>query len=212
MIGYRVELPSGASVEFVEPSVMQMIVALRSANKGTGARAMFGVNLALLRQVLRKVGDRALTGADLLGRWPLAVGDTNALVNALAGIVSATPEQADAAKAGTEVVTDGTGAVWTVLLPDGRRVAFRVLDVGAFQDALGGMDEEGTSALAGNYRVGLEGLRRSSLTVDGAPLTFGTDWLTAWPFSLRDTAILTDAWRSAHGLGDTVDPTVVPTA
>lgn len=212
MNGYCVELPSGATVEFVEPSVMQMLVALRSANKGTGARAMFGVNLALLRQTLRKIGDRALTGADLLGRWPLSVGDTNALVNALAGVVSASEADATAAKAGTEVATDATGSTWTVPLPDGRRVAFRVLDVGAFQDALGGMDDEGTSALAGNYRVGLEGLRRSAPVLDGAPLTFGADWLTAWPFSLRDTAILTDAWRSAHGLGDTVDPTVVPTA
>lgn len=204
--GYEVTLPSGAVVHIVEPTVAEVLMARRAAGSASGATGVAKVTQAALRVALRKVGKAPYAAGS---PWPLGARDTMALGGRLAGLMAASREQTQAARDAVTVAT-GERESWTVQLDDGRTVTLSELSADAVFEAMGAADTEGARPLAGQYRMVLDGLRRSITAIDGAAPPSLAD-LDAWPLSAVATDILGALWMELHGLTEESVPTMVPT-
>lgn len=204
---YTIALPSGCEVVIVAPTVGDVLVAKRAAGRSSGGSGHIKVSQALLRVLVRKVAGKAFSAADA---WPLSARDTMALTRAAASMGSPTEAQAADAKAGTAVAT-GERETWTVPLPYGRKVELAELPADGVFEAMAAAELEGDRAIAGHYRMLLDGLRRSIVTIDGKPLGSPLAPPDAWPFSPVETELLGAAWIEMHGLAEEATPTMVPT-
>lgn len=204
--GYAVTLPSGKVVDIVAPTVAEVLIARRAAGSSTGAAAMAKSSQAALRVALRKVDGKPYGAVD---EWPLSARDTMLLARQIATLTAPGEDAVKAARAAVVVVA-GERETWTATLPSGRTVALSELGADGVFDAMAAADAEGAQGLAGQYRMVLDGLRRSITAISGKPAAMPAD-VEGWPFSPVETDLLGVLWMDLHGLSGTDTPTMVPT-
>lgn len=209
--GYVATLPSGIELEIVECGVGEVLAANRAAGAKAGMAGGMAAAHALARYAIRKIGGRAVTYTDLVA-WPLSARDTMAALE-LVGRVHGPPDGAEKARDGGVVTTEDGRETWQLTLPSGRVAVLREASgYTLMHDILPASDAESGAPQAGEYRVGLEGLRRCLASLDGAAPSWGPRWIEEWPLSAPETALLVGIWRDMHGLGATSStPTLVPT-
>lgn len=209
--GYRVDLPSGRVVELVEPTAGEMLTASRAAGSSTGMAGTLRVSQAVAKVCLRKIDDAPTSITSLL-QWPLSAPDTMALLGAIQQVVAPTSGATDSARSAAVVAVDGKITTWTVTIPGGPVVILRELPWSGLAETMAAPDAEPQMPLAGEYRLTLDGLKRSIVTIDGTAPTWSAQWIDEWPLSVPHTAILGAIWGDMHGLGVAqTRPTLVPT-
>jgi len=217
----QILLASGRQVDLVIPTVAELLMAYQAGAGKQGRREAMAAMQAAVKAAVRAV-DGTATGVHQLAAWPFSSAETLAMISALTDLVSPGPAVAKGVCSAAVVAVDGKATTWTVTLPGpavadgeasapGAVVVLRELGWGATDAVLGTADQDVGANLAGEYRVSLEGLKQSLVTVDGNPVAFGPRWLDEWPFTASDTAILAHVWRTMQGItGDAPGFTMVP--
>lgn len=199
--GYEVTI-GARSVHLAELTVAEMLTANAAGGASNGSDASFAAKLAALRMSVREVDGKAMGFVDLQGkRWDalFSVGQTLGLMGVLDGLHSATADEVTEIAAAAVVTETADGSTTTVTLASGVAVTLAVLPSARFQAVLAFASKQ-QAALAQRYMTLLDGVRRSIVSIDGQAPVWAGEWLTAWPFTPKDTSILGSIWEELHGL------------
>lgn len=210
--GYAVTL-GARTIDLAELTVGEVLKAQAAGGATDGGDAAFAAKLAALRMAVRAIDSKALGFVDLSGkRWDALfnIGQTVGLMTVLDEIHGATAEEVEQVANAAVVTETGDTSTTAVTLPSGAVVVLSVLPSARFQAALATAAKQ-AAPLARQYMTVLDGVRRSIVTIDGQTPEWVGDWVGAWPFSPKETAILGAIWQELHGLtaSDADRPTVV---
>lgn len=203
-------LPGGTAVVLLIGTVEDILEAQRSVGSAAGAEAAGAAALALCRRLIRTVDGAPLPP----GAWPFRARQTVPLLGAVGRMHEAPAELLEAARASLAVTVEtapqGERERWSFRIGDKVITLLELSGVTLSVDVLGSADREQGKPLAGQYRVTLEGLRRSIVDVDGTPPPGGKDWIARWPLTPAETSVVGTLWAELHGLAGEDIPTPAP--
>lgn len=197
----------GRVYQLAELGVDQLLLVYRDAGTETGETAqLLATSMAGLRYSLRSIDGAPVVYADLLGRGldeRLKPREVIALGQVWTQIHEPSAEALEAARASL-AVTAGAAPNgrdrYAVTLADGRVAVLDELGISDIQVAtrVGGKER---ARQAASLRIGLEGLRHSLVSIEGAPVNRAAlAELTGWSDLLRaaDVALLCAIWNDIH--------------